>query len=162
MVRASTPARDFAASEAIVPLSVTMWLVVSTSIAVFCNSSSPEKRALTRVVTDASLALSLTLPKTVEVLSGQGLKDTTKTAADKTKEGAAKTGEVITDAWITTKIQGRLSEKICTKAATSTSIPRTVVTLTGTVKSAAGRARAAEIAKTTDGVTRVIDQLVIK
>jgi len=36
-----------------------------------------------------------------------------------------------------------------------------VVTLKGTVASEAGRARAKEIAKTTKGVDRVVDQLVI-
>ena len=37
-----------------------------------------------------------------------------------------------------------------------------VVTLKGSVKSAAGKARAVALARNTDGVTKVVDQLVIK
>jgi osmotically-inducible protein OsmY len=37
-----------------------------------------------------------------------------------------------------------------------------VVTLKGTVKSAAGRTRAVELARGTDGVARVVDELAIK
>lgn len=83
-------------------------------------------------------------------------------AVDKTKSGASEVGEVITDAWITTALAAKFVDEDTLKGSDiNVDTNNHVVTLKGTVTSAAGRARAVEIAKTTKGVSRVIDTLTI-
>jgi len=95
--------------------------------------------------------------------TGEKTKDAASTVGDKTKDAASKTGEVITDAWITTKVKADFVNEDTLKGSDiNVDTNNHVVTLKGTVKSAAGRARALEIAKTTKGVNRVVDQLTVK
>jgi osmotically-inducible protein OsmY len=89
-------------------------------------------------------------------------KDVDKTLAERTKSGLSKTGEAINDAWITAKVKWFfVGEDLLKGSDINVDTTNKVVTLKGTVKSAAARARAVELAKETDGVTRVIDQLTI-
>ena len=89
-------------------------------------------------------------------------KDGAEKAVDKTKEGLSKTGEVITDSWITTRVHSKfVGEDLLKDSNISVDTKDHVVTLKGTVMSAAGRARAVEQAKDVEGVHRVIDQLTI-
>ena len=82
--------------------------------------------------------------------------------ADKTKEGLSKTGEVITDGWITTRVKSKfIGEDLLKDSDINVDTTDHVVTLRGTVMSAAGRARAVEQAKEVEGVHRVVDQLTI-
>jgi osmotically-inducible protein OsmY len=82
--------------------------------------------------------------------------------ADKTKEGLSKTGEVITDGWITTRVKSKfIDEDLLKGSDISVDTNNHVVTLTGTVMSAAGRARAVEQAKEVEGVHQVVDRLTI-
>ena len=82
--------------------------------------------------------------------------------ADKTKEGLSKTGEVITDGWITTRVHSKfVGEDLLKDSDINVDTADHVVTLKGTVMSAAGRARAVEQAKEVEGVHRVIDKLTI-
>jgi len=84
------------------------------------------------------------------------------TVADKTKEGLSKTGEVITDGWITSRVHAKfVGENLLKDSDINVDTKDHVVTLKGTVMSAAGRARAVEQAKEVEGVHRVIDQLTI-
>jgi osmotically-inducible protein OsmY len=89
-------------------------------------------------------------------------KSAANTAADKTKEGVSKTGEVITDAWITTKVKSQfIGVDDLKDSDINVDTANHVVTLKGRVLTAAGRAKAVDIAKKTDGVTKVNDQLTI-
>jgi hyperosmotically inducible periplasmic protein len=82
--------------------------------------------------------------------------------AEKTKDAVATTGEVIDDAWITSKISADFVNEDTLKGSDiNVDTKDHVVTLKGTVASAAGKARAEEIAKTTKGVKRVVDTLTI-
>jgi hyperosmotically inducible protein len=84
------------------------------------------------------------------------------TALDATKDAAAATGAAITDSWITTKITaGFIDEALLTASDIDVGTDDHVVTLTGTVRSDAAKVRAAAIARSTEGVTRVVDQLVV-
>ena len=86
----------------------------------------------------------------------------TKTAADKTKDGLSKTGEVMTDGWITTRVHERfVGEDLLKDSNISVDSRKHVVTLKGTVLGRAARTKAAEIAKDTEGVHRVVNQLTI-
>jgi osmotically-inducible protein OsmY len=82
--------------------------------------------------------------------------------ADKTKEGLSKTGEVITDAWITTRVNSKfVGEDLLKDSHIDVDTNDHVVTLKGTVMSAAGRARAVQQAKEVEGVKKVVDLLTI-
>ena len=89
-------------------------------------------------------------------------KDVDKTLAERTKKGLTKTGEAITDAWITTKVKWFfLAEDALKGSDINVDTKDHIVTLKGTVKTAAGKARAASLAKQTDGVKNVVNQLTI-
>ena len=83
-------------------------------------------------------------------------------ATEKTKEGVSKTGEVITDEWITSRVHARfVGEDLLKDSDISVVTSKHVVTLKGTVMGQAGRARATTVAKHTEGVHRVVNQLTI-
>jgi hyperosmotically inducible protein len=89
-------------------------------------------------------------------------KEKTKDAGEKVKDATSETGEAITDAWITTKVKTQFVGEDALKGSDiNVDTNNHVVTLKGTVATAAGRARAVAIAKETKGVTRVVDQLTI-
>ncbi len=100
--------------------------------------------------------------------------DATKAAGDKTaealqksaetsKEVAATTSAVVTDGWVTGKLKVKFAdEKSLKGSAIDVDTRRGVVTLKGTVLSAAGKSRAEELAVGTEGVTGVVNQLVVK
>ena len=93
---------------------------------------------------------------------GEKTKEGAGKVVDKTKEGLSKTGEVITDGWITTRVHSRfVGEDLLKDSDINVDTSNHVVTLKGTVMSAAARARAAAIAKDTEGVHRVVNQLTI-
>ena len=85
-----------------------------------------------------------------------------KLVATKTKEGLSKTGEVMTDAWITTRVHERfVGEDLLEHSDISVDTNHHVVTLKGTVVGRSGRARAARVALKTEGVHRVVNHLTI-
>lgn len=74
----------------------------------------------------------------------------------------SETGEAITDTWITSYLAAKFIDEPTLKGSDiNVDTEDHVVTLKGTVMSAAGRARAVAIAKDTRGVSRVIDALTI-
>jgi osmotically-inducible protein OsmY len=86
----------------------------------------------------------------------------TKIAAGKVKDGLSKTGEVMTDGWITTRVHSRfVGEPLLKNSDISVDTDNHVVTLKGTVKGRAGRTKAGDIAKHTEGVHRVVNRLTI-
>jgi len=81
----------------------------------------------------------------------------------KTKDIVLTTGEAITDGWITTKVSAKfVDEKILKGSNINVDTKDHVVTLKGTVGSDAAKARAVDIARGTEGVARVVNQLVVK
>jgi hyperosmotically inducible protein len=93
-------------------------------------------------------------------------KDATVKAAKKTgevaRDAASATEEAVTDAWITTRLKADFVNEDTLKGSNiNVDTNDHVVTLKGTVTSEAGRDRAVEIAKTTKGVHRIINNLVI-
>ena len=86
--------------------------------------------------------------------------DTAKTVASKTKDGLSKAGEVMTDAWITTRVHERfVGIDVLKDSDISVDSSQHVVTLKGTVLSRAGRTKAASVALGTEGVRRVVNKL---
>ena len=93
---------------------------------------------------------------------GEKTKEGAEKVVDKTKEGLSKTGEVITDAWITTRVKSKyVGEDLLKDSDINVDTTNHVVTLRGTVMSAAGRARAVAQAKEVEGVHQVVDRLTI-
>jgi hyperosmotically inducible protein len=83
--------------------------------------------------------------------------------ADKGKEMLSATGEAITDGWIVAKVKTKFAdEKLLKDSDINVDVKDRVVTLKGTVSSTAAKERAAAIAGGTEGVGRVIDDLVVK
>ncbi len=85
-----------------------------------------------------------------------------KVVADKTEDGLSKTGEVMTDAWITTRVHERfVTDDLLKGSDITVDTDKHIVTLKGTVMGQAGRAKAAKIAMRTEGVRRVVNRLTI-
>ena len=83
-------------------------------------------------------------------------------AAEKTRDGLSKTGEVMTDEWITGRIHGRFVDEDLLKGSNiSVDTRKHVVTLKGTVTGQAGRSQATKVAKGTEGVHSVVNHLTI-
>ena len=83
-------------------------------------------------------------------------------AMDKTKEGLSKTGEVITDGWITSRVKMKfVGEDLLKDSDIDVDVKDHVVTLSGTVMSEAGRARAIAQAREVEGVHQVVDRMTI-
>lgn len=88
--------------------------------------------------------------------------DVDKTLGERIKGGFSKTGEKISDGWITTKLNWFfVGEDLLKGSKIDVDTKDNVVTLKGTVESPAGRARAVELAKATEGVKTVVNQLTI-
>jgi hyperosmotically inducible periplasmic protein len=95
--------------------------------------------------------------------TGEKAKEIAGATAKKTKEVVSATGEAITDGWITTKVKTKfIDETLLKNSDIHVETNDHVVTLKGTVASKAAKAQAAAIAGGTEGVTRVINQLVVK
>ena len=85
-----------------------------------------------------------------------------KVVGTKTKDGVSKTGEVMTDGWITTRVNSRfVNEDLLKGSDINVDTDQHVVTLKGTVTTAAGRNKAGAVAKGTEGVRRVMNQLTV-
>jgi hyperosmotically inducible periplasmic protein len=84
-------------------------------------------------------------------------------AADKTSEAVGKVGDKASDTSVTTRVKAGFSgEKLLQDTAIDVDTTDHVVTLRGTVASDAAKARAGEIARSIDGVTRVVNEIVVR
>ena len=93
---------------------------------------------------------------------GEKSKDVGEKVVDKSKAGASKTGEVVTDGWISTRIKTNfMGEESLRESDIKVDSDDHVVTLTGTVVSPAAHAKALQIAKDVEGVKRVVDKLTV-
>jgi hyperosmotically inducible periplasmic protein len=109
------------------------------------------------------LAVPVLLAAAVSFASAQeGAKAQARETTQDVKDAAKKTGNAISDSWITLKIHSQfIPEDALSDSDIDVDTKSGVVTLKGTVMSEAGRARAIAIAKATDGVNSVADNLKI-
>jgi hyperosmotically inducible protein len=90
-------------------------------------------------------------------------KEVSKDAAQKTKDAAIKTKDVTADASITAAVKTKLLGDTAVRGLKiDVDTKDNVVTLTGKVRSAAEKAEAIRLARTTTGVKSVVDKLVIQ
>jgi hyperosmotically inducible protein len=89
-------------------------------------------------------------------------KDADVTLSDHAKAGLRRTGEAITDTWITTKVKWfYMGDSLMDGGKVDVNTSNRVVTLGGTVKTPAAKIRAVALANSTDGVMKVVDTLVV-
>jgi hyperosmotically inducible periplasmic protein len=82
--------------------------------------------------------------------------------AHETENGLQAVGNAVDDAAITAKIKAKMALDDSVRAlSVDVSTTGTTVTLSGTVRSTAERDRAVALARETQGVTRVVDHLVL-
>ena len=87
----------------------------------------------------------------------------TQDVKEKTAAAAQKTGAYLSDTEITTKVKSKLlADKAVSGLKIGVETDNGVVTLTGTVGTAAERAHAANVARHTDGVKRLVDKLTVE
>jgi len=95
--------------------------------------------------------------------SADKVKDASKKGAEKTKDAAVKTKDVTADASITSAVKTKLlADTKVGGLKIDVDTKDNIVTLTGVVKSAAEKAEAVRLAKTTSGVKSVVDKLTIQ
>ena len=88
--------------------------------------------------------------------------DEDRSLGERMKAGMSKTGEKISDAWITTKVNWFfVGEDTLKGSRIDVDTKNNVVTLSGTVTSQAGRTRAVALAKQPEGVKDVVDRLTV-
>ena len=84
-------------------------------------------------------------------------------AADTATDAAGKLGETMTDGALTAKIKSKMALDDHVKArAIDVDTSGSVATLSGVVASADERKRAVQLARDTEGITRVVDKLEIR
>ncbi len=107
------------------------------------------------------LAVPVLFAATVSFASAQeGAKRQARETAQDVKTATTKTGNAIGDSWITLKIHSQfVPEDALKNSDIDVDTKKGVVLLNGTVTTEAGRARAVAIAKATDGVNSVTDNL---
>jgi hyperosmotically inducible periplasmic protein len=94
--------------------------------------------------------------------TAEAVGDATKKGAKKTEHAVSKTGEAITDTWISTRIKGNLAGEVALKGSdVKVDVKDHVVTLSGTVPDHTAHARALTIGKEVEGVDRVVDKLTV-
>ena len=90
----------------------------------------------------------------------EGARQEAREAKQDAKNAATKSGNAIKDSWITMKVHSQfVPEDTLEGSDIDVDTKAGVVTLNGTVTTAAGKTRAMAIAKATDGVTSVTDNL---
>jgi hyperosmotically inducible periplasmic protein len=94
--------------------------------------------------------------------AGQVVGHGAKVVGSKTADAASATGGAVDSTWITQKVSAKLADEPLLKGS-KVDIDTTnhVVTLKGTVTSMAGSTRAEAVARGTEGVNRVVNQLVV-
>ena len=103
--------------------------------------------------------------KTKEIAedAAEKTKEVVADVADKGKEIVSATGEVITDGWITTKVKAKFADdKLLKDSGITIETKERVVTLKGTVATTQAKRQATMIAGGTEGVLKVVDQIVVK
>ena len=95
-------------------------------------------------------------------IASQTVAERTKGGVQKTKAGLSKSGEVMTDEWVTARISQQFAaEELLKDSDVTVSTSERVVTLTGTVTRWVARTKAEKIAKRTEGVRQVVNQLTV-
>jgi hyperosmotically inducible protein len=92
--------------------------------------------------------------------AGSAVADKSKKGAEKTKDAVSKSGEVITDGWISSRIKTKfMGDEALRASDIKVDTNDHVVTLSGAVPNAAARTKAVSMAKEVEGVKHVVDNI---
>ena len=153
-------------------MSISKWLGLATLVGAAVAGSACAQDASDRRTNEADTVADAAKRSSDDALDAT--RDGANKAIDATADGAAAvgrkteevlsaTGEAITDGWITTKVSASFVDESLLKGSDiNVDTDDHVVTLKGTVRSDAARTRAASIARSVEGVTRVTNQLVVR
>lgn len=154
-------------------------LIAAALVGVVSTGSACTQKAADATKKDVNAALDTTkagADTAIDATKSAGDKtaDAAQQTADKTADVAGKVGEkgkdvvlavgaAVTDSWITTKLKAKFADETVLKGS-DIKVETTdhVVTLKGTVRSGEAKARAVAITAGTEGVMRVVNQLVVK
>jgi hyperosmotically inducible protein len=131
-------------------------LVVAFSVGSACTPKAEEQaKAVSADVKDKAAEIAEEAKDKTKEIAGE--------VAEKGKEVLSATGEAITDGWVLAKLKTKFSDdKLVKEGKIDVDVKDRVVTLKGTVPSAEAKAQAATIARGTEGVGRVVDELIVK
>jgi hyperosmotically inducible periplasmic protein len=119
------------------------------------------KNKLIGFATIAGVTVALSAPAVAQT-TGTTEQQRNRTTAERAGDDERGAGQRMSDAWIHTKVKTQfVGEDALENSDIDVDVKNGVVTLKGTVVSAAGRERAKEIARETEGVVRVDDRLTI-
>ena len=137
--------------------------------AVTLSGSVPTQRLRTRAVDAAKAATpGLVVTDKIDVKPEMVERkdydeDMAREARERASQSSETVGESVDDAWIHTKIRGQLlGEGEFPGGSLNVDVTNAVVTLRGSVATRAERTKAEQIAKATDGVKSVRNQIVVK
>jgi osmotically-inducible protein OsmY len=119
------------------------------------------KSKLIGFATIAGVTVALSAPAVAQT-TGTTEQQRNRTTAERAGDDERGAGQRMSDAWIHTKVKTQfVGEDALENSDIDVDVKNGVVTLKGTVASAAGRERAKELARETEGVVRVDDRLTI-
>ena len=129
------------------------------------NNAGDTKKAAETIGDKTKEVAVVTAEKTKEIAvkTADKTEDIARAVGSETKKIVSTTGEVITDTWITARVSAKFVDEALLKGSDiNVDTAEHTVTLKGTVRSDAGKARAAAIAGETEGVKHVVNQLVVR
>ncbi|BCS33646.1 hypothetical protein TBR22_A28730 [Luteitalea sp. TBR-22] len=95
--------------------------------------------------------------------AAEATKDAVVTGAKKTRDVVTATPEKVDETWITSKIAGKINaDDALENVDVDVKVKKNVVTITGDVPSPELRDRVLRIARETEGVNRVVDQMTVR
>lgn len=153
-------------------MSISKCLMTAVVVGVVFGGPACTDKAVDETKRDVGAALDATKAggdKAIDATKKAGVEaaDVAQRTADKvagkSKEVASATGAAVTDGWITAKVKAKFADETVLEGSDiNVDTNDHVVTLRGTVLSGAAKARAEAIARGTERVTRVVNQLVVK
>ena len=149
-------------------MKISTCLMTAALAGVVFASSACTATSVDDTKTDASAAIDATksgADKAIEATkqAGKETADVAQDVAQATADVASAAGAAVNDGWITAKLKTKFAdETVLQDSDINVDTVDHVVTLKGTVLTAAAKARAEVMASGTEGVARVVNELVVK
>src|ERR1044071_5719846 len=142
-------------------LAICMVLAISVLGFSACGNMNTNSNANTNTNTNANAATPrAAATASPEQTRGNYTEREAQEEREKAKANKETIGDTLDDAWIHTKIVAKLTANSTTpERMINVDVVKNVVTLRGTVESAEEKAAAEKVARETDGVTKVLNQL---
>jgi osmotically-inducible protein OsmY len=146
-------------------MNISKSMILTTLVAAVVAGSACTPRAGEKATAVTKDLAQETADATKEIAAriADGAKEIAGEVADTSQAVTSAMGEAITDGWITATTSAKfVDDTLLDGSEIDVDTNDGVVTLNGTVRSVGGRARAEALARSTEGVTEVVNQLVVK